>query len=1144
MHRLIPILLLLIACHGGQAQTLLFETFNTNFPAGWTIVNGGSNNVTWNRTNGGYNGQTLDGSEFMLVNSDAAGNVPAVWLHEELRTPAVNAAGLSPLMLEFDHYFRHLGQTDSGHVEVFDGATWHRIASFASVQGGFGNPAHAQYNITAYANANLQVRFIYDDNFLWAWYWAIDNVRIVAPPPIDAGISAFLSPNRNGRQLTSLALGATQAVSLQVKNYGTSPLSNVPLYFQVDGGAVIGPEMLAGPLTSSQTANFTFSATADLSALGTHTVQAWTGFVGDLNGSNDTADVHVRQLPNVQPSFPHCVNFESLPDTTFQSNVVGLTGLDELDFSTSVAGAGRLRTHAGTGFAHGGNRAVTFDRNPSGSPDAINFAVFTWNLSAFDANTDVFLLDLWLMDHGDEIQLRDSVWVRGCDACSWIRLQGWNQLTAGGNGIYFHSPSYNLSTALLSKGQNYSSSFQVRIGQEDNFAATSLAGSDGMTFDDVCLTRILAINAGVTALSSPLSNGQCGDSATYITLAVKNLGTNSLSNIPVGATVTGSGVGNFSAIIPGPVPSGGSANVTLGPFNSGAGGNFQIVGWTQMPGDSAAMDDSLFATVVLGPILLAPIASADTVCLGNTGWAYVVNPNAALHYDWYDSLVGGNLLARGDSLALGPQTVPRSFYVEPHSLAVGTLGAENNQIGAGIEFTSYGEGLLFDVWKDMVIDSVWVYPLDTGIVAVEIRNSAGLLVDSVAVIVNPAFANEPTQIPLGIALAPGSGYKIMANGSTVLGLYRNSMGAAYPYTLPGVASITGTLNNLPGYYYFFYHWKVSYDYCPGPRGIATSDTTSAQPQAAFVSTAQGLQLTFTNQSQHADQWHWDFGDGQLSNSPSPQHTYLTDGIYNVCLIAIGPCGIDTFCTPLVVECLPLVAGFIPTQAGLSLALMDTTAGATAWRWEFGDGAVAFGPNANHNYAVDGLYEVCLTTLNVCSDTAVYCDTLALCAPLDANIGFQQNGGAGFAFQFADLSNGTPQLWHWDFGDGATATTSSVTHTFSSPGSFIVTLVVQNLCGELDTATQNLTVVNAEIPSQISLKIYPNPASGSVHVSLPLGLHEACVLELEDLAGKCLRHWTLQSDAELSLAGIAKGCYLLRCHFSGGMQTLRLMIERI
>jgi PKD repeat protein len=63
--------------------------------------------------------------------------------------------------------------------------------------------------------------------------------------------------------------------------------------------------------------------------------------------------------------------------------------------------------------------------------------------------------------------------------------------------------------------------------------------------------------------------------------------------------------------------------------------------------------------------------------------------------------------------------------------------------------------------------------------------------------------------------------------------------------------------------------------------------TNDAPQADFDVHCQKLECSFTDKSQDDDglvvTWHWDFGDGETSIQPSPQHTYAQRGRYQVSL---------------------------------------------------------------------------------------------------------------------------------------------------------------------------------------------------------------------------------------------------------------------
>lgn len=68
-----------------------------------------------------------------------------------------------------------------------------------------------------------------------------------------------------------------------------------------------------------------------------------------------------------------------------------------------------------------------------------------------------------------------------------------------------------------------------------------------------------------------------------------------------------------------------------------------------------------------------------------------------------------------------------------------------------------------------------------------------------------------------------------------------------------------------------------------------------KPSASFLYSqpinTPGIQ--FINQSTNADNWLWDFGDGQTSEEQHPAHIYSSRGVWSVVLIVANQCGADT-----------------------------------------------------------------------------------------------------------------------------------------------------------------------------------------------------------------------------------------------------------
>ncbi len=68
------------------------------------------------------------------------------------------------------------------------------------------------------------------------------------------------------------------------------------------------------------------------------------------------------------------------------------------------------------------------------------------------------------------------------------------------------------------------------------------------------------------------------------------------------------------------------------------------------------------------------------------------------------------------------------------------------------------------------------------------------------------------------------------------------------------------------------------------------------------------------------------------------------------------------------------------------------------------------------------------------------------------------GTAPLTVIFRDTSQHLPTNWHWTFGDGATGTGQTVVHTYTEPGSYSVTLAIQNPAGRFTkTFLNHITV---------------------------------------------------------------------------------------
>jgi len=123
---------------------------------------------------------SLSGGGFALIKDKSNVSLDG----EILRTPAINTAGFTTVLLTFDHDFDHWDAAkDVGRVEVSkDGIQWTPVAAYTLDASG-----SVLLDISSnVANSSARIRFVYDDQTAagdpFAEDWRIDDISILAIP--------------------------------------------------------------------------------------------------------------------------------------------------------------------------------------------------------------------------------------------------------------------------------------------------------------------------------------------------------------------------------------------------------------------------------------------------------------------------------------------------------------------------------------------------------------------------------------------------------------------------------------------------------------------------------------------------------------------------------------------------------------------------------------------------------------------------------------------------------------------------------------------------------------------------------------------------------------------------------------------------
>jgi PKD repeat protein len=132
-----------------------------------------------------------------------------------------------------------------------------------------------------------------------------------------------------------------------------------------------------------------------------------------------------------------------------------------------------------------------------------------------------------------------------------------------------------------------------------------------------------------------------------------------------------------------------------------------------------------------------------------------------------------------------------------------------------------------------------------------------------------------------------------------------------------------------------------------------------------------LKAQFTDHSSgNINGWHWDFGDGSVSNERNPSHIFPSFGKFRVCLLAynvdsVSECN-DVKCDSVEVIPAPFCHAMFTSQLDSLNAVPNTfifinnsTGDPNRYHWIFDDGASFNTRNVIHSFQVPGLHEVCL-----------------------------------------------------------------------------------------------------------------------------------------------------------------------------------------
>ena len=263
-------------------------------------------------------------------------------------------------------------------------------------------------------------------------------------------------------------------------------------------------------------------------------------------------------------------------------------------------------------------------------------------------------------------------------------------------------------------------------------------------------------------------------------------------------------------------------------------------------------------------------------------------------------------------------------------------------------------------------------------------------------------------------------------------------------------------------------------------------TDTIYPVSAFFSpdTSQGckgLTVEFSDSTRSREDivnWKWDFGDGEVSTTQNPTHTFNETGHFTVILIAENDLGCKDTSYPVMInigEKIDLNFNIDPTIVckGDSVTFTDISGSNEIDYWHFNTDGGRSGTCPDQNSQTwafsneTGLHDVTFSaSINGCISDTTIANAVTVKGP-SSKFSFNGNCDTPLLYTFdANLSD--VESFTWDFGDGTTnSDTTLINHTYAATGDYTVNFISENATSGCPNDTDSLVVHVREVYAEIT-----------------------------------------------------------------------------
>jgi len=533
----------------------------TDFPpACWTIHRIDGEAKTWTRNTSATYIKTGTGSAGHAYSTTSEGLHNTALVSPPLEIPAGNP------IVEFWSYIQFPGDYDYSGVWISTTVNDDPEA-FTEVKVLAGSEIAASFQKIAipladYIGETIYIAFVYGGTNAHSWY--IDDVAVFDfSGYVDAEIASIVAP------ASGINMSNAEPVRVMVKNNGSDPLTDFDLVVELDGTVIATEPYTGAPIASLTQAEYTFTATLDLSAEGSYTIKVTAIVEDDQVPANDSKTVTITNiLCDAITTFPWIEDFEN--------------GIPECWMNLDEDGDGEIWEH--TTWGDYGGVAASFSYYDI-------LGIFGWPLYP----------DNWLITPQIVLQNQNymlSFKVGAADPSYYAENYSVLISTTGtalSNFTEIHSERLTSGGSLVTvalpltayAGQSIYIAFR-HWDCEDQYA---------LVIDDVTVSEFHGVDAELAQIITPASG--INMSATEpVKVLVKNNGSNPLTGFSLKLELNGTVIATetYSGT---PIPSLGQAQYTFNAtLNLAAAGTYTVKVTAIAAGDGNPANDSKTVTVI------------------------------------------------------------------------------------------------------------------------------------------------------------------------------------------------------------------------------------------------------------------------------------------------------------------------------------------------------------------------------------------------------------------------------------------------------------------------------------------------------------------------------------------------------------------